>query len=802
MGKKFFINNLNTYIGNCLFSEIRDDVGEDGEVNEDANVIYGTYIDEENSNYPNGINPRTEKPLGIKKMLKRSKPRLTMKYISECDVIIYDLHTGNPKDIELALSAFEKYKIDEESEGKTLILISSVAVWKNTEPKLVEIKPEGYKKEGEGEGDGEGEGAKEGEGNEKKEAEGDAEKPANDTEGDNPQGEGEEAEGEGAKKEGEGEGDKAEELPPPEYENEPYTEAEYNMRNPPEDYQKIKELEDKILELNKPGLKTFVVCSGIIYGNGETETVFNDKFKSAWLQSPQYLPYVEDGENKIPTIHSIDLARLVKKVYETKPENKYVFAIDNTDDRQQKSLIQAISSGIGTGKVESKKFQVDEMIRFTSRLELADRPNSTLSIDLNLKPSALMVAPTNDEEAEPVEFPWHCEKGLAANIKKVKEEFCKMNNLVPIKIFINGPPLSGKTFFSEKIADHFRIPLVNLKTLIPELEAIDLEEGEKNEVVSAMKEWKKNNDKKQYPNEILYEMVRNRLQQNDCQQRGFVLDGFPRTYEDAKGLFYHTLKKKEKPKKPENEGEGEGDAEPQEEVEEEEEEDTDKYKPKFQTNIYPESIIMLQAADDFLMQKAKKLPDEIMKNSHYYENHMERRLQNWHKGNSIDDYRYGLEPGKAKLTTARFFQEKETEILDIEANVDNFELFEAMRVYIERHGRPYNYLPSLERLNNDRHIYLDQKEDDVNQKLKAEETSKAQKKEKDEARLQRLSEDFFSNIEEHVKGLQQVKETKPREFLMKNIVPTLSEGLIEITKVAPIDPIDYLADYIFKKSNC
>ena len=398
MSKKFFINNLNTYIGSTLFEEIRNDFTEDGEINEEANLIFGTYINKDSS----------EKPMGVKKMLKRSKPRLAMKYISECDVIIYDLHTGDPTDINLALGAFEKYKIEEESEGKVLILISSVAVWKNTEPKLIEIKPEGDGKEGEGEGEGEQEGDKEKpEGEQDENAEAEEDKEGKKEDGENKEGEGEaNPQGEGEEPMGEGEEEK-EEAPPIEYRNEPYTEVEYDMRNPPEDYEKIKEWEDKILELNKAGLKTYVVCSGIIYGNGETETVFNDKFKSAWLQNPEYLPYIEDGENKIPTIHVVDLARLVKKVYDTKPEHKYIFAIDNTEDRRQKSLIQAISSGIGTGKVESREYQVDDMVRFNSRLELSDRPNSTLSIDLNIKPSPLMIQEGNDEEAEPVEFPWH-----------------------------------------------------------------------------------------------------------------------------------------------------------------------------------------------------------------------------------------------------------------------------------------------------------------------------------------------------------------------------------------------------------
>lgn len=59
-----------------------------------------------------------------------------------------------------------------------------------------------------------------------------------------------------------------------------------------------------------------------------------------------------------------------------------------------------------------------------------------------------------------------------------------------------------------------------------------------------------------------------------------MLDGFPWTFEDAKGVFYKTLVKKEKIKPVKAEGEGEGDEEPVQE-EEEEEEDPEKYKPKF-----------------------------------------------------------------------------------------------------------------------------------------------------------------------------------------------------------------------------
>ena len=60
-----------------------------------------------------------------------------------------------------------------------------------------------------------------------------------------------------------------------------------------------------------------------------------------------------------------------------------------------------------------------------------------------------------DAEAEAEEggedaggFQWHCKAGLAVNIQRVKEEFCKERGLKPFKIGINGKPCSGKSFYA------------------------------------------------------------------------------------------------------------------------------------------------------------------------------------------------------------------------------------------------------------------------------------------------------------------------------------------------------------------
>ena len=62
-------------------------------------------------------------------------------YVSKCDLIVYDLHAGNPKDVKLAIDALAKpNKEDEPGNECILILISSLLAWDRTPKNLEEIK--------------------------------------------------------------------------------------------------------------------------------------------------------------------------------------------------------------------------------------------------------------------------------------------------------------------------------------------------------------------------------------------------------------------------------------------------------------------------------------------------------------------------------------------------------------------------------------------------------------------------------------------------------------------------------------
>jgi adenylate kinase len=267
-----------------------------------------------------------------------------------CDLIVQDLHSGDPRDVRLALQALAKGKFEEE---KVLILISSLMAWKGTPNKQEEIKtPEQMAEDAKAAAEAAAKAGAGGEDGEEKPDDAPADQPeeAEEEDADNEDGEVNEA------NEDESIGEFQEEPPKKKlrrkFKHLAFSEKDYGLRDPIEEYRIIKEIEDEVLNFKKENVKTYVISAGILYGKGEA--IFNSHIQKAWLQEPMRLPYVGDGNNLVPTIHVTDLARMVFKVFEKKPERKYIFAIDNNLRPTQKKLIASISNGIGTGLVESQ----------------------------------------------------------------------------------------------------------------------------------------------------------------------------------------------------------------------------------------------------------------------------------------------------------------------------------------------------------------------------------------------------------------------------------------------------------------
>ena len=100
------------------------------------------------------------------------------------------------------------------------------------------------------------------------------------------------------------------------------------------------------------------------------------------------------------------------------------------------------------------------------------------------------------------------------------------------------------------------------------------------------------------PDDILYRLLKEALARNDCRNRGYVLDGFPRTNKDAKYIF---LKRKIVYNE---DGEIEEVDEP--ELEEGQEKDFSGYE--IDHSIHPANCIVLEGGDAEITKRIRDLP--------------------------------------------------------------------------------------------------------------------------------------------------------------------------------------------------
>src|SRR3970282_383078 len=96
-----------------------------------------------------------------------------------------------------------------------------------------------------------------------------------------------------------------------------------------------------------------------------------------------------------------------------------------------------------------------------------------------------------------------------------------------MKLVLFGPPGAGKGTQAVRLAEHFGVPHISTGDILRRHVADKSDLGKKAE--------KSIRAGKLVPDDLVIEMVRKRLAQRDA-KRGFILDGFPRTRDQAKSL--------------------------------------------------------------------------------------------------------------------------------------------------------------------------------------------------------------------------------------------------------------------------
>ncbi|KAF1374371.1 hypothetical protein PFLUV_G00228370 [Perca fluviatilis] len=539
-----------------------------------------------------------------------------------------------------------------------------------------------------------------------------------------------------------------------------FTDEEFRKRRAHPNFVQHIDLERRVVKMGKTNrtlFSTYVVASGLQYGMGEQ--IFHFFFKTSWLGQEHEIPVFGDGNNIVPTIYVTDLASVIQNVIEHQPKKYYLLAVDSSNNTMEE-IVKAIASVLGPGKIQKRPFEEAFLTQDLSVMEID-------SLLVNLCMEAVHVK-------ELFSMNWLCESGLVENMELIVEEYQKSRGLLPIRLCVLGPPAVGKSTVSKQICRYYKLHHITLKETISETIA-QLEDTVKNadpdaynddfaaeahEQLNSLKESMEQHGGL-LEDQLLVKVVKDKLMSNPCRNQGFVLDGFPKTYEQAKELFY---------------------------AEDHESEDGTSQMSSYSKKIMPEFVLCLDASDAFLKDRVMNLPERQVQEHNYNQEHFLRRLARYRENNAEDD------------TVVNYFDELDITPLCLEITSSNEpDCLLLMQKIFDTVGKPRNYGPSSQEV------------EEV-ERRKAEEKIRREAQEKAEEERREAAEAKYraAHWEEWTRGLEEVRQKEEelleahsvpmRNYLMEHVMPTLTQGLIQCCTVQPQDPVDFLAEFLIKKN--
>ena len=883
--RKIFLNCMNSWFSNFIIEEFRTDYLPNANP---QNVFMGT-IDINGHPLPRLFEP-TE-------ITVQPDVNYNNQKVFENDIIIYNLDDANLSEVEFVIRGLKNLKYEKE---KILIIISNIMTWAKTplktftederaspdfheeevpeikeeEIKKVEIKPqtepekveeikpkEEKKKEKASKGKGKGKKGKKSKGKDKEKEKEKTDKKTKDKgkkgkskEKISPEKKEKEKVEEEKKNiekvQKEQEKDQAKEAQKttdteskqtlPKIKTYYYRESEYIKRIPSSRYSSYKMLENLALSNTNPMLNVYVICPGFIYGCGED--FFFDYFRKAWIGGIPHMPIIGEGMNFLPTIHILDLVQIIRRIIEKKPIINYIFACDKTKNPTMKNIIRSISKGIGSIDIKNlNEFDIDEI----------DMPNfNELSIDIQIKSSKVT---END-------FKWHCEKGIPENMDLLRQEFNLYRGIKPLKIIISGPPCGGKTYIAKKIANQFKIlhltiPDIitwaqNLKNNLGEEMKRKMRENEEKVAVAQEEYDKRKNKKKSDPpfdptpyrkfdSEFIGKLLKEKIRGGECAGKGYVLDNYPKTYQDCLNVFAIAHKKRIKKENPEENS--------KENNEEDEYIETIEYE--IIKDLLPDSVIMIKNYTEESLKNKLMLNPEYEEKQQEIDSRFSRRLKFFKENNENP-----AEPNIKTLET--FYKENNIQIHYVNETefMKNQEL-ENIKIlyYLERYGdidnfsklqdeeeiMPFKEQENLEENNEEKNLMenneivvkkekkeepfninlnkikerlideecLEPDIEDENDKEIREIEEKEEKKKKigiNSLNEMLTKQEIFDNniksklneLKEKEKILLEKKSEVMRRYLNEKVMPLLAKGILNICENVPDDPVEALANFI------
>ncbi|XP_035466354.2 adenylate kinase 7 [Scophthalmus maximus] len=540
----------------------------------------------------------------------------------------------------------------------------------------------------------------------------------------------------------------------------PFTDDIFWRRRAHPNFKQHLDLEKEVVKMGKTDrtlFSTYVLASGLQYGMGEQ--VFHFFFKTSWLGHEHAIPVYGDGNNIVPTIHINDLASVIKNVIELQPKPYYLLAVDSSNNTME-DIVKTVASVLGPGKIRKRPFEEAALTQDFSMMEI-----DSMLVDLRMEAVYLK---------ELFSISWVCDSGLVDNMEQVVEEYRLTRGLLPVRLCVLGPPAVGKSTVSRRICERYKLHHITLKETLSETIA-QLEDavmnsdvdGENEDSVAEAQELLDSLKESMEPgggvldDQLLVKMVKDKLTSNPCRNQGFVLDDLPSTYEQAKQLFS---------------------------AEEHESEDGTSQGSSYSKRIMPELVLRLEASDTFLNDRVMNLPEALVQELSYDPELFLRRLATYREDSTEDE------------TVLNFFDELDINSLCLEVNSSG----EADgRLLIQRIcdtlGKPRNYGQSIPEVKEEERRKAEEKMSRESQERAEEEQRQAE-----EARHTAAHWEEWTKRQEAVRQqeeqLLEAKSVPMRSYLTEHVMPTLTQGLIECCRARPADPVDFLAEFLFKNN--
>ena len=424
-----------------------------------------------------------------------------------------------------------------------------------------------------------------------------------------------------------------------------FKEKDYPKREPNSRYLSYKFLETLALNNENSNLKAYVICPGFIYGCGED--FFYEYFKKSWLGKEEYIPIIGEGNNFLPTIHILDLVKVIKQVVTIKPNEHYIFACDNTKNPSMKNIIGSIAQGVGSLNIKPILcYNVDEvyitnycelsinvpikMTKLTGEIRKVQSKGNTDSSKKN-----------NNYTNNKNEDNWHCINGIADNIDLLIKEFNLYRDIKAVKIVITGPPSSGKTTVAEFLSEKYKLSIFNIKNICEWANKLDNDLGNEirekyieieETIKKALEDYEHRKNKRKsdppldtrplrkFQPDFISKLVKEKLMHGECVTKGYILDNYPKNYRNCLELYSNII-----------------DIEHQEENAENNENNTQTKNIEINKSLLPDYVIIINNyTEESLKNKLQNNPEFAEKQAEI-ETRFNQRLDVYKKSNESND---------------------------------------------------------------------------------------------------------------------------------------------------------------------